>query len=112
MISAFSYQLDGIFTGATKTRDMRNGAIISLLIFIIATIVLISDSTASIIASAANIGGTNIPMGDLLSNLDKLNNDNFVARAPDSVVVNEKRKQTEYLDSIQKLEENLKSLQS
>lgn len=41
VISAFSYQLDGIFTGATKTRDMRNGAIISLLIFIIATIVLI-----------------------------------------------------------------------
>jgi len=41
VISAFSYQLDGIFTGATKTRDMRNGAIISLLIFILATIVLI-----------------------------------------------------------------------
>ena len=50
--------------------------------------------------------------GRLRSVNDKLNNDNFVARAPDSVVVNEKRKQTEYLDSIQKLEENLKSLQS
>jgi len=41
MISTFTYQLDGIFTGATKTKDMRNGAIIALLIFIIATIVLI-----------------------------------------------------------------------
>ena len=44
VISAFSYQLDGIFTGATKTRDMRNGAIISFLIFILATIVLIPVS--------------------------------------------------------------------
>ena len=41
VISTFSYQLDGIFTGATKTRDMRNGAIISIFIFIIATVVLI-----------------------------------------------------------------------
>ena len=44
VISSFSYQLDGIFTGATKTRDMRNGAIISLFIFIIATIVLVPVS--------------------------------------------------------------------
>ena len=44
VISSFSYQLDGIFTGATKTRDMRNGAIISFFIFIIATIVLVPVS--------------------------------------------------------------------
>jgi len=41
----------------------------------------------------------------------KLNNENFVARAPESVVANEKRKQSEYVDSIKKLEENLKSIQ-
>ena len=44
VISSFSYQLDGIFTGVTKTRDMRNGAIISFFIFIIATIVLVPIS--------------------------------------------------------------------
>tara|TARA_A100001037_G_scaffold306822_1_gene356177 strand:- start:6031 stop:7422 length:1392 start_codon:yes stop_codon:yes gene_type:complete len=41
VISAFSYQLDGIFTGVTRTRDMRNGAIISFFVFIISTIIFI-----------------------------------------------------------------------
>jgi len=35
------YQLDGIFTGFTKIKDMRNGALISIVIFIIATIILL-----------------------------------------------------------------------
>ena len=50
--------------------------------------------------------------GRLRSVNGKLNNENFIARAPEDVVANEKRKQTEYLDSIQKLEDNLKSLNS
>ena len=50
--------------------------------------------------------------GRLRSVSGKLNNKNFVARAPDDVVANEQRKQTEYLGSIQKLEENLQSLKS
>ena len=41
IISVFSYQLDGIFTGATRTKEMRNGAIISIIGFIIATIILL-----------------------------------------------------------------------
>jgi len=41
VISVFSYQLDGIFTGATRTKDMRNGALISLSIFVLATIILL-----------------------------------------------------------------------
>ena len=40
-IIIFSYQLDGIFTGATRTKDMRNGALISLSIFVLATIILL-----------------------------------------------------------------------
>ena len=43
---------------------------------------------------------------------DLLYNKNFIARAPDSVVNNDKQKQTEYLNNIKKLEENLKSLQT
>ena len=50
--------------------------------------------------------------GRLNSVNGKLNNDNFVAKAPDSVVANEKRKQAEYMDNIQKLKENLKSLRT
>ncbi len=40
----------------------------------------------------------------------KLGNDNFVARAPKDVVENEQRKQKEYQSSLEKLEENLNSL--
>ncbi|MBC8311994.1 MAG: valine--tRNA ligase [Candidatus Marinimicrobia bacterium] len=40
----------------------------------------------------------------------KLGNANFVARAPEDVVANEKRKQAEYKSSMEKLQENLKSL--
>ena len=50
--------------------------------------------------------------GRLRSVNGKLNNENFVARAPKDVVANEKRKQGEYLASIQKLEENLNSLKA
>jgi valyl-tRNA synthetase len=42
----------------------------------------------------------------------KLSNANFVDRAPDDVVDNEKRKQAEYQSSLEKLEENLKSLKA
>ena len=49
--------------------------------------------------------------GRLRSVNGKLNNKNFVARAPEDVVVNEKRKQNEYLATIQKLESNLNSLE-
>ena len=34
LISVWSYQLDGIFIGATQTREMRNGMIISLVVFL------------------------------------------------------------------------------
>ena len=50
--------------------------------------------------------------GRLRSVNKKLNNKNFIARAPENVVENEKRKQKEYLINIQKLEENLNSLKS
>jgi valyl-tRNA synthetase len=42
----------------------------------------------------------------------KLSNTNFVARAPEDVVDNEKRKQTEYQSSLEKLQENLNSLKT
>ena len=42
----------------------------------------------------------------------KLNNANFIDRAPDNVVDNEKRKQAEYQSSLEKLKQNLKSLQT
>ena len=42
----------------------------------------------------------------------KLSNANFVDRAPDDVVDNEKRKQAEYQSSLEKLQENLKSLKA
>ncbi len=50
--------------------------------------------------------------GRLRSVNGKLNNENFIARAPENVVANEKRKQKEYLINIQKLEKNLNSLKS
>ena len=34
LVSVWSYQLDGIFIGATRTGDMRNGMIISLALFV------------------------------------------------------------------------------
>ena len=42
----------------------------------------------------------------------KLGNANFIDRAPDDVVANEKRKQAEYQSSLEKLQENLNSLKS
>ena len=42
----------------------------------------------------------------------KLNNANFIDRAPDNIVDNEKRKQAEYQSSLEKLKQNLKSLQT
>jgi MATE family multidrug resistance protein len=36
LISVWSFQLDGIFIGATRTADMRNSMMISLLVFILA----------------------------------------------------------------------------
>ena len=42
----------------------------------------------------------------------KLNNKNFVKRAPDDVINHEKNKQTDYKNSLTKLLENLNSLSS
>ena len=42
----------------------------------------------------------------------KLGNTNFVARAPEDVVANEKRKQAEYQSSLEKLQDNLNSLKA
>ncbi len=41
LIGGPSWMLDGIFVGATRTRDMRNGMIISFVIFCIGVIVLL-----------------------------------------------------------------------
>ena len=43
VIAAVSYQLDGIFLGATQTADMRNGMFISLLVLVLASFYLISN---------------------------------------------------------------------
>ena len=40
LVSIWSYMLDGIFIGATRSSEMRNGMIISLIIFIVITILL------------------------------------------------------------------------
>jgi len=42
----------------------------------------------------------------------KLGNTNFVARAPEDVVANEKRKQAEYQSNLEKLQDNLNSLKA
>jgi valyl-tRNA synthetase len=42
----------------------------------------------------------------------KLNNENFVSRAPKDIIKNEQKKQLKYLMTIEKIEENLKSFQS
>ena len=36
LIAVWSYQLDGIFIGATRTVDMRNGMAVSLVVFLAA----------------------------------------------------------------------------
>jgi len=41
LVGVWSFLLDGIFTGTTHTREMRNGMIISLTMFICATLVLV-----------------------------------------------------------------------
>ena len=40
-LASFCYQLDGIFIGASQTKDMRNGMIISVFIYVIISIYLI-----------------------------------------------------------------------
>ena len=41
LISSFCYQLDGIFVGAMKTKDMRNMMFISLIFYLLALILLV-----------------------------------------------------------------------
>jgi MATE family multidrug resistance protein len=41
IISVWSYQLDGIFIGATKTKAMRNTVALSLLIYVVLALLLI-----------------------------------------------------------------------
>ena len=41
LAGVWSFLLDGIFTGTTHTREMRNGMIISLILFICASVVLV-----------------------------------------------------------------------
>jgi len=41
LIGVWSFLLDGIFVGTTHTREMRNGMLLSLLAFVIATLVLL-----------------------------------------------------------------------
>lgn len=43
LVSVWSFQLDGIFTGATVTRPMRNSMIVSMIIFILLTFWLIPN---------------------------------------------------------------------
>ena len=43
LISVWSFQLDGVFIGATRSKEMRNGMIASLTIFVIATLMLKED---------------------------------------------------------------------
>ena len=42
-IASFCYQFDGIFIGTTQTRDMRNGMILSVILFILATNILVKE---------------------------------------------------------------------
>jgi len=42
LVSVWSFQLDGIYIGATRTPEMRNGMIISLAVFLLACWLLIS----------------------------------------------------------------------
>tara|TARA_B100001175_G_scaffold249116_1_gene216153 strand:+ start:118 stop:414 length:297 start_codon:yes stop_codon:yes gene_type:complete len=43
LISSFCYQFDGIFVGASQTKELRNAMIISVCIYIISSIYLISN---------------------------------------------------------------------
>ena len=40
-IASFCYQLDGIFIGATQTKEMRNAMIVSVVLFITISLFLI-----------------------------------------------------------------------
>ena len=40
-LASFCYQLDGIFIGASQTRDMRNGMLFSVACFIVISIYLV-----------------------------------------------------------------------
>ena len=40
IISVWSFQLDGIFIGATRSKEMRNGMVISLIVFVCAAFLL------------------------------------------------------------------------
>ena len=42
-ISALCYQFDGIFIGASQTAEMRNGMILSVIIFIITSHFLVNN---------------------------------------------------------------------
>ena len=50
-------------------------------------------------------------VGRLSSVNSKLNNKNFISRAPENVVKNEQTKQKKYMSSLEKLKVNLKSLE-
>jgi MATE family multidrug resistance protein len=41
ILSVWGFQLDGIFIGATRTADMRNAMVFSLIIFVMAVVVLV-----------------------------------------------------------------------
>ncbi len=41
LISVWSFQLDGIFIGTTRTREMRNGMLISLAVYLLAVELLL-----------------------------------------------------------------------
>ena len=41
LVSVWSYQLDGIFFGTTRTADMRNAAALSLAAYAVAVVVLL-----------------------------------------------------------------------
>ena len=43
LISSFCYQFDGIFVGASQTRELRNAMIISVCIYILSAVYLISN---------------------------------------------------------------------
>ena len=40
-IASFCYQYDGIFVGASQTKEMRNGMIISVIVYIYFSIMLV-----------------------------------------------------------------------
>ncbi len=42
-VAAFCYQLDGIFVGASQTKELRNGMMISVACFVIVSIYLTKE---------------------------------------------------------------------